>query len=59
MNFLKNFSVPDDQTTTSVIIDGATYNRLSHAARFNPKEARQHEIDEAKQSREWVEVHID
>ena len=51
-----SFRVPEDSTTTSVIIDGATYHRLAHAARTNPKEIRQQEVEESKQHREWIEV---
>ena len=51
-------SVPEDPTSTSVIIDGATYQRLARAVRSNPKEIRQREIEESKQNQEWIEVFI-
>ena len=49
-------SVPEDLTCTSVIIDGSTYHRLAHAARFNPREVRDQELDEARQNRDSIEV---
>ena len=39
-----------------MIIDGATYHRLAQAARFQPKEAREHDIQESKLHRDSVEV---
>ena len=51
------YSVPEDSTCTSVIIDGATYQRLAHAARSNPKEAREHDIEQSKRNQQWVEVY--
>ena len=50
------FSVPEDQTCTSVILDGATYQRLAQAARSNPKEIRERDIVETKRNDERVEV---
>ena len=55
---LFSISVPEDPTCTSVIIDGATYQRLSNAARFKPKEARELEIEESKTNRNSIEVHL-
>lgn len=49
-------SVPEDPTCTSVIIDGATYQRLSHAAHLKPKQAREQEVEESKQNRDFIEV---
>jgi hypothetical protein len=54
--YLSNYSVPEDSTCTSVIIDGSTYQRLSHAARLRPKETREQEIEETKRNRDTVEV---
>jgi hypothetical protein len=51
-------SVPEDPICTSVIIDGATYQRLSHGARSDPKEAREHDVVEAKRNRDWIEVDL-
>ncbi len=58
MVFFLNFfySVPEDSTRTSVILDGATYQRLSQAARLRPKEVREREIEESKQTRDEIEV---
>ncbi len=50
------FSVPEDQICTSVILDGATYQRLSNASRTRPKLVREQEIEESKRSRDTVEV---
>ena len=49
-------SVPEDLTCTSVIIDGSTYHRLAHAARFNPREVRDQELNEARHNRDSIEV---
>lgn len=49
-------SVPEDPTCTSVIIDGATYQRLSQAANLRPKETREQEVEEAKRNRDSIEV---
>jgi hypothetical protein len=49
--------VPEDSSCTSVVIDGATYQRLSHAARFNPKDARANDIEESKRNQQWIEVY--
>jgi len=50
------FSVPEDPTCTSVIIDGATYQRLAQAARSNPKETRERDIEESKRNQQSIEV---
>jgi hypothetical protein len=52
------YSVPEDLTSTSVIIDNTTYQRLSHAARLKPKEAREKEIEESKRNRDAIEVYF-
>ena len=41
-----------------MIIDGSTYQRLAHAARSNPRELREHEIEESKHNRESIEVRL-
>lgn len=43
-------------TRTSVILDSATYQRLSQAARSRPKQAREQEVEESKRTREEIEV---
>lgn len=50
------FSIPEDVTRTSVILDNATYHRLSQAARSRPKQAREHEVEESKRTRDEIEV---
>ncbi|CAF1525130.1 unnamed protein product [Rotaria magnacalcarata] len=54
-DLIRDIIVPEDPTCTSVIIDGSTYQRLSHAASLKPKEAREHEISESKRNRDSVE----
>ncbi len=50
-------SVPEDATRTSVILDGATYQRLAQAARSRPKLIREQEIEESKRNRDAIEVY--
>ncbi len=52
------YSVPEDPTCTSVIIDGGTYQRLSQAARLKLREDREHEIEESKRNRDLIEVYF-
>jgi len=54
--FIDYSSVPEDSTRTSLILDSSTYQRLSHASRIKPKEAREHEIEESKRNRDLIEV---
>ena len=53
------FSIPEDVTRTSVILDSSTYQRLSQAARSRPKQAREHEVEESKRTRDEIEVQRD
>ena len=39
------FSIPEDVTRTSVILDGATYQRLFQCARSRSEEIREHQIE--------------
>ncbi|CAF3721300.1 unnamed protein product [Rotaria sp. Silwood1] len=57
-DLIRDIIVPEDPTCTSVIIDGATYQRLSHAAHLRPKEIRENEIAESKQNRDSVEEEL-
>ncbi len=50
------YSIPEDVTRTSVILDGSTYQRLSQAARSRPKLIREQEIVESKRNRDAIEV---
>jgi hypothetical protein len=50
------FSVPEDPTSTSVILDNTTYQRLSQAARSNPKEVHERDIQQTKRNQELIEV---
>jgi hypothetical protein len=50
------YSIPEDVTRTSVILDGSTYQRLSQAARSRPKLIREQEIVESKRNRDTIEV---
>ena len=43
-------------TQTSVILDGATYQRLAQAARSRPKQTREQEVEESKRTRDEIEV---
>ncbi|CAF0822047.1 unnamed protein product, partial [Didymodactylos carnosus] len=52
-------NVPEDPTCTSVIIDTATYQRLSNAAKVQPKVVREQEVQQSKQNRECVEEELE
>jgi hypothetical protein len=52
------FSVPEDPTSTSVILDNTTYQRLAQAARSNPKETHERDIQQTKRNQELIEVKL-
>lgn len=51
-------SVPEDPTCTSVILDRTTYQRLSEAARTNPRQTRQQDLEQSKYNQQQIEVNI-
>ncbi|CAF0913251.1 unnamed protein product, partial [Didymodactylos carnosus] len=58
-DLIRDIIVPEDPTDTSVIIDAATYQRLTSAAKFQPKLIREQELQQSKQNRECVEEELE
>ncbi|CAF0738678.1 unnamed protein product [Adineta steineri] len=58
-DLIRDMIVPEEQPCTSVIINDATYQRLAHAARNNPKDAREYNIEETKRNQQWLEEELD
>ncbi|CAF0818971.1 unnamed protein product [Adineta steineri] len=58
-DLIRDIVVPEDKTSSSVIIDSATYERLAHAARNRPKDVRENEFRESIRLRDSIDTELD
>ncbi|CAF1645153.1 unnamed protein product, partial [Adineta ricciae] len=58
-DLIRDIIVPEDPTCTSVIINGNTYQRLTQAARSNPRVTREYAVEENKQNQQWLEEELE
>ncbi|UJR34267.1 hypothetical protein I4U23_021671 [Adineta vaga] len=58
-DLIRDIIVRDESTSSSIIIDSGTYERLAHAARNRPKDIRENELRQSIRLRESVDEELD
>ncbi|CAF1466282.1 unnamed protein product, partial [Adineta ricciae] len=58
-DLIRDIIVREEPTSSSIVIDNGTYERLAHAARNRPKEVRENDLRDSKRFRESVDAELD